>query len=569
MPVPSFRAYNSKTSSPRSLQAGLGVLQSVSAQSSRSGTSIVISPASPLSAFRLVAINSSIHSFLIAFQFYCVRSSRKTAFEQNYLHPATVHGNLSSVAMGKELRSLVYVVDDDVNARILVGHWLEQAEFDACPLADGLTCLEALGEEVPAAICLDMNMPLMSGLETLQRIREHHPGLPIVVLTADDSAVTAVRAMKLGAHDYLTKPLDKTKFITTIRNAAEHGRLSLRVSQLEREVEGRGYPGIIGNSNAMKSVFRQIGQLAVTDVTVLIYGESGTGKELIAHAIHDSSSRNRKPFVAVNLTAVPEHLLESELFGHEKGSFTGALNRRIGRFEEADGGTLFLDEIGELSPAVQAKLLRVLQERSFQRVGGTFEVRSNFRLLTATHRNLTDDVRTGRFREDLFFRLAVFELELPPLRNRREDIALLALTFIREQRSAMGSRATGLSSGALAVLLAHTWPGNVRELQNVIQRALVVAEHDEIRPEDLSDRIRHTAPPAATPALPALPDTFEDTARKILLAATVKHEGNASAVMRELNVGRTRFYRMLKKFDLESTVEEIRQAGRSAGQLGA
>ncbi len=474
--------------------------------------------------------------------------------------------------MNQELQSLIYVVDDDQNLRILVTRWLERAGFDTCPLADGSACLDALTEELPAAICLDMNMPNLSGLETLERIREHHPLLPIIVLTADDTASTAVKAMKLGAYDYLTKPLDQTRFVTAMNNAVEHGRLSLRVSQLEREAEGRGYPGIVGTSAAMKSVFRQIDRLSVSDVTVLIHGESGTGKELVARAIHDSSSWKRKPFVAVNLTAVPENLLESELFGHEKGSFTGAVNRRTGKFEEANGGTLFLDEIGELSATVQAKLLRVLQERNFQRVGGTFQVKSDFRLLTATHRNLGEDVKSGRFREDLFFRLAVFELELPPLRKRKEDISALAHSFIREHRTAMGSKATGLSAAALAVMQAHTWPGNVRELQNVIQRALVVAEHEEIRPEDLPERIRQAEgmvalrddePAGAPESAEALPATLEDASKRLLVAAMVKHEGNASAVMRELNVGRTRFYRMLRKFGLETKMDEIRQAGKT------
>ncbi len=475
--------------------------------------------------------------------------------------------------MDKELQTLVYVVDDDENARVLVGRWLDHAGLESSPLEDGIKCLEALAEEVPAAICLDMNMPGISGIETLERIREHHPMLPIVVLTGDDSASTAVQAMKLGAYDYLTKPLDQTKFLTTIQNAVEHGRLEMRVSQLEREVEGRGYPGIVGTSSAMKSVFRQLDRLAVSDVTVLIHGESGTGKELVAQAIHNASSRQRKPFVAVNLTAVPENLLESELFGHEKGAFTGAVNRRLGRFEEANGGTLFLDEIGELSATVQAKLLRVLQERKFQRVGGTFQVQSDFRLLTATHRNLAEDVKTGRFREDLFFRLAVYELELPPLRRRKDDIGALAWSFIREHRSAMGSKASGISAAALAVLEQHDWPGNVRELQNVIQRALVVAEHEDIRPDDLPERIRATGPASVSgegQSRPEpgsdTPDTLEDASKRLLLAAIVKHEGNASAVMRELNVGRTRFYRMLRKFGLEGRIDEIRQSGKAAAQ---
>jgi two-component system response regulator AtoC len=469
--------------------------------------------------------------------------------------------------MSTELQRLIYVVDDDENLRILVGRWLERAGFEVAPLSDGTECLEALAEEVPSAICLDMNMPGLSGLETIQRIREHHLALPIIVMTSDNSAETAVKAMKLGAHDYLTKPLDQTKLVTTLRNAVEHGRLQMRVSQLEREVEGRGYPGIVGASAAMKAVFRQIDRLAVSDVTVLIHGESGSGKELVAKAIHQSSSRQRKSFVGVNSAAIPESLLESELFGHEKGAFTGAVNRRIGKFEEADGGTLFLDEIGELSPSVQAKLLRVLQERSFQRVGGTFQVRSDFRLITATHRNLAEDVKSGRFREDLFFRLAVFELELPPLRQRKEDIAALAQTFIREQRTAMRSQVTDVSPAALQLLLAHDWPGNVRELQNVMQRAMVVAEGSEIRPEDLPDRVRMgkpSNPSVGEGAAANAQETLEDASRRLLLAALQNHDGNASAVMRELNVGRTRFYRMLRKFALEGKMEEIRQSGKSA-----
>ena len=471
--------------------------------------------------------------------------------------------------MSIELQSLVYVVDDDENLRILVGRWLERAGFEVALLADGAKCLEALAEEVPAVICVDMNMPGLSGLETIERIREHHTALPIIVLTSDDSVETAVKAMKLGAHDYITKPLDQTKLVTTLKNAVAHGQLTMRVTQLEREVEGRGYPGIVGASPAMRAVFRQIDRIAASDVTVLIHGESGTGKELVAKAIHHASSRQRKPFIAVNSAAIPESLLESELFGHEKGAFTGAVGRRIGRFEEADGGTLFLDEIGELTANVQAKLLRVLQERSFQRVGGTLQVRSDFRLITATHRNLAEDVKSGRFREDLFFRLAVFELELPPLRKRKEDIGALAEAFIREQRTAMGGTATALSAAALQVLLRHEWPGNVRELQNVMQRALVVAEGEEIRPEDLPDRVRGQQEDSAGAEFEVPGEqsgTLEDASKRLLLAALVAHDGNASAVMRELNVGRTRFYRMLRKFDLEGRIEEIRQSGKGSAQ---
>ncbi len=470
--------------------------------------------------------------------------------------------------MANQLDNLIYVVDDDANLRLIVERWLRQEGYDVSAFRDGAECLASLIQEAPDAVCLDLNMPGLSGLETLRKIHEHHPLLPVIVLTADGSAATAVKAMKLGAHDYLTKPLGQTKLLTTIKNAIEHGRLSMRVSQLEREVEGRGFPGIVGDSPAMKTVFRQLDRLAVSDVSVIIHGESGTGKELVARAIHESSSRRRGRFVAVNSAAIPESLIESELFGHEKGSFTGAATRRIGRFEEADHGTLFLDEIGELAPNVQAKLLRVLQERNFQRLGGSALIQSDFRLIAATHRNLAEEVKAGRFREDLFFRLAVFELELPPLRKRMQDIPSLAQAFIRQGQEKIGGRAggriAGVSPAALSVLLRYPWPGNVRELQNVIQRAMVVANGDEIEAEDLPDRLRaDLAGPVADPPDP-IPDdsgtTLEDSSRRLLVAAMVKHEGNASAAMRELKIGRTRFYRMLRKFDLEDRIEEIRKS---------
>ena len=464
-----------------------------------------------------------------------------------------------------DLASLIHLVDDDENLRVIVERWLRKDGYDVTCLASGEECLAALAEEEPEAICLDINMPGLSGIETLERIRERYPALPVVVLTADDTAATAVNAMKLGAHDYLTKPLDSTKLLTTLKNAISHGRLSMRVSQLEREVDGRGYPGIAGASPAMKTVFRQMDRLAVSDVSVLIQGESGTGKELVARAIHQSSSRSRGPFVAVNSAAIPESLLESELFGHEKGSFTGAANRRIGRFEEANKGTLFLDEIGELAPPVQAKLLRVLQEKTFQRLGGSLMIHSDFRLITATHRNLAADVMAGRFREDLFFRLAVFELDLPPLRQRKDDIPVLAQLFIRGNKDSAGTRVAGVSPAALNILMNHDWPGNVRELQNVIQRALVIANGTEITPEDLPERLR-AAPGGATAAEPETllesgGGTLEEASRKLVLNALQKHDGNASAAMREMNIGRTRFYRMLKKFGLEEKISEIRQSG--------
>jgi two-component system response regulator AtoC len=462
--------------------------------------------------------------------------------------------------MPSEFDNLIYLVDDDLDLRNIVEEWLAAEEYDVSTFADGFGCLSSLSEETPELICLDLNMPGLSGLATLERVRERYPSIPVVVLTADDSASTAVQAMKLGACDYLTKPLERVRLLNTLKNALVLGRLSMRVSQLEREVEGRGYPGIVGNSPAMKKVFRQMDRLTMSDVSVIIHGESGTGKEIVARAMHDLSSRKLARFVPVNSAAIPESLLESELFGHEKGSFTGAISQRIGRVEEANQGTLFLDEIGELTMAVQAKLLRVLQERNFQRVGGSTTITSDFRLITATHRDLAEDVKAGRFREDLFFRLAVFELELPPLRKRMEDIPILAQTFIRQGE---GDRVTGISPATLSVLLRHTWPGNVRELQNVIQHAIVMANGEEIVPEDLPEKLRsgsYSVPFELDTGIgEKSADTLEDASRRLLMTAITKNDGNASAIMRELNIGRTRFYRMLKKFGLENRIQEARK----------
>ena len=464
--------------------------------------------------------------------------------------------------MAPDSEKLVFVADDDPAVNALVSRWLELAGYEVCVFTSGEACFEALGEDDPAAVFLDVEFPGQNGLEILELIRNYHPHLPVIMLTGDDKVETVVRAMRCGAFDYLTKPLDRARLLTTLHNATEQRRLVTRIAQLEREVAG-GYAGIIGTSPVMMQVFRQLDRLGRSDVTVLIRGESGTGKELIARALHNSCARVRGPFVAVNSAAIPESLLESELFGHERGAFTGAVDRRIGKFEEANRGTIFLDEIGELSPAVQARLLRVLQERTFSRVGGSATLKSDFRLLSATHRNLAREVEEGRFREDLYFRLAVFELEIPALRNRPEDIPAIALHIIKQYAGLSNSSANAISPAALQILTSWHWPGNVRELQNVIQRSLVVADGSEIGPRDLPERMRLGAVPTYAPPVEGLATetgTLEQASRSLLLQALERHYGNASAVMRELNIGRARFYRMLRKFDLESRIEEFRLA---------
>jgi DNA-binding NtrC family response regulator len=489
------------------------------------------------------------------------------------------------------MQGTVILVDDDSSFCLLVKRWLEIEGYRVKVFGDGESCLAGLGSVLPSVICLDVTLPGLNGLEILQRIKEHHRHLPVIMLTANATIDTVVSAMQLGSYDYLVKPVDRTKLLTTIKNAVGHYQMSLRLAQLEREAVGQGYPGIIGKSPSMKQIYRQIDQIATSDITVLVHGESGTGKELVARAIHNNSGRNRNSFIALNCAAIPEALQESELFGHERGSFTGALNRRLGKFEQADGGTLFLDEVAELSLSLQAKLLRVLQEKTFQRLGSTSEIRSDFRLVAATHRNLADEVRAGRFREDLYFRIAVFELELPPLRQRREDILLLAQHFLHLLSAQYGGKEHFLSPETVDLLLQHSWPGNVRELQNSMQRAFVTASDETILPSDLPTRIfqsnaikipdhdrlvsletaeplpqnfaeqsahertqsphyAYTAAAAKHPAEPFPTFNLEQLERLAIEEAIKQCNGNMSEVIRRLGIGRTTFYRKLKEYNL-------------------
>ncbi|MEM7048826.1 MAG: sigma-54 dependent transcriptional regulator [Acidobacteriota bacterium] len=444
------------------------------------------------------------------------------------------------------------MVDDDLSLGSLVARWVELEGFEPLLADSGEACLAQLTRSLPSALVLDLNMPGIGGMEVLERVRKSHPRLPVIVLTADRDVATVVEAMRHGAFDFLAKPIERTKFVTTLGNAVERYRMAVRLRQLEREVEGRGQGDIIGQSPAMKRLFRQLGRLAGSDVTVLIQGESGTGKELIARSIHRESERRDGPFVALNCAAIPDSLQESELFGHEKGAFTGAEKRRLGRFEEADGGTLFLDEVAELSLSLQAKLLRALQERTFRRVGGSTDVVSDFRLVAATHRDLRGQVEADAFREDLYFRIAVFELAVPPLREREGDLPLLVerlLAKIAPQRS------LSCSPDTLALLAEQPWPGNVRELENALHHATVVCEDDLITPSDLPTRLdRPAAVSRPEPTAPAESIheglSLEEIERRAIQASLGANEGNLSEVCRQLGIGRTTLYRKLKKYGL-------------------
>ncbi len=451
---------------------------------------------------------------------------------------------------------LIVVVDDDRLVADIVRNWLEEEGYEVAVFCSGEDCLAALSGLVPSAVCLDLHLPGLTGLDTLEHIHRTHPFLPVTFLTGETDVRTAVSAIQLGAFDYLVKPVDRARLMTQTRNAVEHGRMAVQLAQLQREVAGAGYPGLVGRSPVMRGLLRQMDRLSVCDTTVLIHGESGTGKELVARGIHSASGRRDGPFVALNCAAIPESLQEAELFGHEKGAFTGAVERRPGTFEQGDGGTVFLDEVGELASGLQAKLLRVLQDRRLRRVGGRREITSDFRLLAATNRDIEADVAAGRFRQDLFYRLAVFELEVPPLRDHAEDIPLLASHFVTLHSGHL-RKAPEIAAEAADVLVGYRWPGNVRELENAVQHALVVAGSEVIEARHLPRRVVEGARSAGgaeyamTPAkgreqweLPSL--DLAELERMALVAAIDRAKGNLSEAGRLLGISRSTVYRKLR-----------------------
>jgi two-component system, NtrC family, response regulator AtoC len=388
----------------------------------------------------------------------------------------------------------ILVVDDEAGVRESLRMLLKN-DFDVSAVGDVDSALAALDEAPPDLVLLDLVMPGRSGLELLRELGGRRTQVPpVVVLSATRTLSTAVEAMKLGALDFVTKPFEVDALRMKLRQVLEHRALEEEVVRLRDEVAGRQRFGrLIGRSEPMRAVYRTIERVAPSRASVLITGESGTGKELVARAIHDQSPRRERPFVVVNCAAIPETLMESELFGHEKGSFTDARERRIGRFEAASGGTLFLDEIGELAPAVQAKLLRALQERTIDRVGSTRPIAVDVRVISATNRDLGSDVRTGRFRADLFYRIHVVPIELPPLRARRGDIGLLATSFLARARAEARRGPERFAPDALAALERYDWPGNVRELENALERAVALADGEEIGLADLPDPIQSAA----------------------------------------------------------------------------
>jgi two-component system response regulator HydG len=394
----------------------------------------------------------------------------------------------------------VLVVDDEESAREGLRKLLRLEGYDVVVAEDGADALERATEQPPEVVVTDLKMPRVDGLELMHRLHALYPGLPVIVVTAFGDVSTAVAAMRKGAEHYLVKPVDIDELEVAVEKAIERRDLRAETDVLRRQLRERdssGFENLVGGSPAMLRIYKIATQIAAAKATVLITGESGTGKGEIARAIHAKGPRVDKPFVALHCAALAESLLETELFGHEKGSFTGADRRRVGRFEQANGGTLFLDEIGEIPVALQVKLLRVLQEKTFERVGGNEPITVDVRLIAATNRDLTAQVEAGKFREDLYYRLNVVHIEMPPLRGRGNDVLALAAHFLRKFAAENSKQLAGFTDAATAKLLAHRWPGNVRELENAVERAVVLAEGERIDVADLPFEVTGASKTAA------------------------------------------------------------------------
>jgi DNA-binding NtrC family response regulator len=442
----------------------------------------------------------------------------------------------------------ILVVDDETVVRESLSNWFEEDGHVVRTAEDARAALNLLKEDHWDLALVDIKMPGMDGLELQRKIYEVSPETTVIIMTAYASVDTAVQALKEGAYDYITKPFDPDHLAHLIRKTAERHNLVRENLSLKEQLATAVQPQqILGTSPAMRRALELIGTVAPTETTVLITGESGTGKELVARAVHGNSPRAYMPLVVVNCGALPEGTLESELFGHERGAFTGAQYRHKGKFELADGGTLFLDEVAEISPKIQVDLLRVLEEKQIVRLGGSKLVRADFRLVAATNKNLMDEVKEGRFREDLYYRLNVFHIPLPPLRERKEDILILAGAFIERLAHAMNRPIPELDRDAERVLEAHNWPGNVRELANAVERAMVVQKGRKIRVRDLPIALNQTS--TVEPETSDVLSLAE--VEKTHIARVLEKTGwNVTQAARLLDVDRTTVYNKIKQHDL-------------------
>ncbi|OGP89346.1 MAG: two-component system response regulator [Deltaproteobacteria bacterium RBG_16_47_11] len=449
-------------------------------------------------------------------------------------------------------KARILIAEDEKNQRDLLEGFLKKEGFSVEAVANGREALQELEGNFFDVALIDYKMPELDGLQTLREIRNLYPDLPVVMMTAYGTVETAVASMKEGALDYLTKPIDLDELLLMLQKVIERSTLIRENKELRAQLQERyKFTHIVYGSPKMEEVMGLVARVAPSQTTVLIRGESGTGKELVANAIHYASPRSEKPWIKVSCAAIPETLLESELFGHERGAFTGATNRRIGRFEEADGGSIFLDEIGDLSPSTQVKLLRILQDKEFQRLGSNQSLKTDVRVITATHRNLEEAIQKGLFREDLYYRLNVISIVLPLLRERREDISLLIDYFLKKYSEENQKSISDISKEARSLLLRYPYPGNVRELENLIERAVVLCRGELITTQDLPFHLKEEKSEKlweSSKKEKSLPESLEEIEKDSILNALHQHQGVQTKAAERLGISERVLRYKMKKY---------------------
>ena len=457
------------------------------------------------------------------------------------------------------MEKLVFIVDDEESILKLLSHWIKnQWNYKIKSFNRGMNLLNSISED-PDLILLDIMLPDINGNEILQKIKQMNKNLPVIMLSAQGSIEVALESIRLGAFDYFPKPIDKNRLEPAIRNAIKNYDLEREVVKLRDNLKSEySFENIISADSKMQEVFKMVGKVLDNDITVLIHGESGTGKELVARAIHYNGIRKDYPFVVVNCASIPRELLESELFGHEKGAFTGAHQRKIGKFELAKGGTIFLDEIGEMEMSLQAKILRVIQQKEFERVGGIEIIPTDIRIISATNRDLRDAVEKKQFREDLYYRLNSFPINILPLRDRRGDIVILIDHFIKHFNKKLNKKIKGVSKSVMKLLYDYDWPGNVRELENTVERCMILSEGENMSVDVLPQQIKSAdgvtsitlSGPLFTEDLPVIP--FEKLKEEAIKHALRVTDGNIVEASKKLRVGRATLYRLMEKYGIES-----------------
>lgn len=456
------------------------------------------------------------------------------------------------------MSKLIFIIDDEQSISKLLSFWVKDKwGYDVEIFPNSESMFKKMSSK-PDLILLDIMLPGLDGIETLRRIKQIDEHLPVIMLSAQGRIDVAVDSIKYGAYDYFSKPIDQQKLELAVKNAIRNYDLVKEIQNLKENVKKEySFDNIISADGKMQDVFKLVSKVLDNDITVLIYGESGTGKELIARAIHYNGRRKDKPFVVVNCASIPRELLESELFGHEKGSFTGAHQRKLGKFEYAKDGTIFLDEVGELEMMLQAKLLRVIQQREFERVGGTELIKTNVRIISATNRDLKHAVEQKQFREDLFYRLNSFPIFIPPIRQRRADILVLTEFFVDEFNKKLQKNTKGFTKKALKLIYEYDWPGNVREMENTIERCMIISEKDQLDVEDLPQHIRAADTSAIVDQQSVMftDDNiipFEKIKEKSIRHALKVTGGNIVEAARKLQLGRATIYRLMEKYGIES-----------------